>query len=77
MIYGYYGKKVNVSNLLEMKEITFSMSPEMLRVASMFLKNMADMMDNGGFENCSHRHITSEMDDWSATCDIIVTRAEV
>jgi len=78
-IYGYCGKKVNSFNLYEMKEVTFSASPDSLRRVSVFLSEMADKMDNGEFESCSHRHIENTILNWNELCpdsDIVVLEAK-
>jgi hypothetical protein len=64
MIYGYSAREVNEYGLLEMKEITISALPAVLRDISKFLADAADLMEIGGFEACSHRHIQSAIPDW-------------
>lgn len=77
MLYGYSRKGINDNDFFELQEVTFSMSPEVLRAVSLFLKDMADMMDNGGFEDCSHRHVESSIPNWNDLCpgtEIIVLK---
>ncbi len=64
MIYGYSKAQVNEYGLLDLKEITFSASPEVLRQIATFLNQSASMMEDGWFDKCSHRHIQDEIKDW-------------
>lgn len=64
MIYGYGLKPINEFGLLEMKEITFAASPTVLRQIAQFLEEMAQKMDEGFFERCSHAHIKSIIEGW-------------
>jgi hypothetical protein len=64
MIYGYSAKQVNEYGLMEMREVTFATSPEVLREIADFLNAMADLMEKGGFRNCSHRHIDNVVRNW-------------
>lgn len=80
MIYGYPAKEVNEYGLLEMKEITFSASPVVLREIARFLAVSADLMDAGDFETCSHQHIQSVIPDWDRRfpeSDIVVVPEDV
>lgn len=77
MIYGYSNKKVNEYGLLEMKEITFSVSPEVLRKIGFFLNEVADSMESDLFQKSSHSHICNMIPNWNELCpdkDIIVIR---
>ncbi len=79
MIYGYSEKQLNEYGLLEMKEITFSTSPEALRKIAFFLNEMANLMDDEGFGKISHRHIQNTISDWDSFYpgkDIIVMSPE-
>jgi hypothetical protein len=76
MIYGYSRAAVNEYGLLEMNEVTFAMDPGRLRVVGQFLIDMADEMEKGTFEKCSHRHLTSTHPDWDKlqrVADVIVS----
>lgn len=76
MIYGYPAKEVNEFGLLEIREISISAPPAVLREMSRFLADMADVMEAGGFDACSHRHIQSVIRDWDRRFpgkDIVVT----
>ena len=78
MFYGYSIKTVNEYGLSEMKEVTFSCSPGVLREIGQFLIAMADSMENGDFRN-SHIHIGSAVKDWRKRFpdkDIVVTLPE-
>ena len=80
MIYGYCGKKVNSYGLFEMKEVTFSMSSEALRNISVFLKDMADMIDNDEFKDGLHHHIGCTISDWNdlySETDVVVIKQKV
>jgi hypothetical protein len=64
MIYGYAMKELGEDGLLEMKEITFEASAYTLREIALFLTQMAEFMERGGFVNCSHRHIGNTIANW-------------
>lgn len=64
MIYGYGLKEINEFGLLEMKEITFAAPPDVLRQVARFLEDMARRMDEGFFDETSHRHIGSLIAGW-------------
>ena len=64
MIYGYAARELDENGLLEMKEVTFAASADVLREVADFLTEMADLMEVGGFSECSHRHIGSVVKDW-------------
>lgn len=75
MIYGYKRKTIDKRGLLEMKEVTFALDAAALRTIGSFFAAMADEMEAGAFEQCSHRHISSVVPKWSdehPTVDIIV-----
>lgn len=77
MIFGYPKKQINEFGLLEMKEITFSSSPDELKQIARFLAEMAELMEESDFENCSHRHIQNTIPEWSEDLvDIIVMPAK-
>jgi hypothetical protein len=65
MIYGYPTREVNDYGLLEIRELTFSAPPAVLRDISRFLAETANLMDAGAFQTCSHRHIQSVVTDWN------------
>lgn len=78
-IYGYPEKKINEYGLLKMKEITFSVSPSILRDISKFFEETAALMEAGNFETCSHRHIQNIITDWDRRfpdSDIIIIPPE-
>jgi hypothetical protein len=64
MIYGYGSKEINEYGLLEMKEITFSAPPSVLRQIAQFLEDTARQMEEGAFAKTSHRHIGSVIVGW-------------
>ena len=75
MLYGYAVKELNEEGLLELREVRFAASPEVLREIARFLAQMAELMENGGFARCSHRHIGSVIHGWDkrfAGKDVIV-----
>jgi hypothetical protein len=76
MIYGYALKELDDGpGLLEMKEVTFSAEPSVLREIGNFLIAMSRQMDAGGFAKTSHRHIGDVIPDWDGRFpnkDIIV-----
>ena len=63
MIYGYALQKLTTKGLLEMKEVTFAASPQVLREIADFLASMAVLMESGRFRN-THRHIRSFVSEW-------------
>lgn len=66
MIFGYGLKEVNEEfGLLEMKEVTFAATPAVLRQIAHFLEAMAQKMDEGFFDGCSHAHIGSVIAEWN------------
>ncbi len=65
MIYGYATKKVNEYGLLDLREVTFVATPEVLRQISFFLSGMADLLEAGEFK-ITHRHIGGSISDWDA-----------
>ncbi|HLW67258.1 MAG TPA: hypothetical protein VKS79_18230 [Gemmataceae bacterium] len=78
MIYGYKLKELENSGF-EMKEVTFSAPPEVLRQIAAFLEQMAQKMEDGFFERCSHVHIGSLVPEWDKNFpnkDIIVMPPE-
>lgn len=75
MIYGYGLKQVNNYGLLEMKEVTFVTSPQVLREVARFLVAAAQEMEAGKLSESWHRHIGNVVQDWDARFpgkDIIV-----
>jgi hypothetical protein len=73
MVYGYSRRAVNESGLLEMKEVTFAMDPDRLRMVGQFLLDMAREMEIGSFKKCSHRHLTTTHPEWEEPlADVIV-----
>lgn len=69
MLYGYKLAEANEYGLLELKDISFATDSDTLRDLGRFFMQMADAMDDGEFERCSHRHIGSVIDGWSKTHD--------
>jgi hypothetical protein len=79
MIFGYSRRKVNNYGLHELKEVTLAMGPAELRLLGRFLLDMADQMEAGAFDACSHRHLTSAHPAWSElhpSADVIVMPPE-
>jgi len=75
LIYGYpKGEPLNEYGLVEMKEVTFVLSPDSLRQVASFLNEMAAKIETK--TNLWHEHISSQIDDWGSSCDceIIVTQ---
>ena len=76
MIYGYALREVNEYGLMELREITFSASPAVLRQIASFLAEAADLMDSGHFRICPHRHIENAIPGWDLAFpekDVVVT----
>jgi hypothetical protein len=77
MIYGYSHRVLNDYGLLEMKEVTFALDAQRLRVVGQFLLDMAREMESGSFDKHSHRHLTTTNPGWnkeSPIADVIVAR---
>ena len=78
MIYGYSEKIVNEEyNLLQMREVSFAMSPGQLRLVATFLLRAAEELDAG--QTFLHRHIEELVPEWRATmpqADIVVIPEE-
>jgi hypothetical protein len=75
MLYGYSVKQINEYGLHELKEVSVQADPVILRQIGTFFLQMADLMDRGGFERCSHRHIGSVIEGWDrrfSQVDLIV-----
>ena len=74
MIYGYSEKVADDEyGLLQMREISFSMTSAQLRIVGQFLAHMADDIDAG--KAFLHRHIAETSPDWKASgaeVDIVV-----
>lgn len=72
MIYGYSKKVVNEYGLLQMREVSFAMSPTKLRVVATFLARVAEQLESG--HTFLHRHIDEVLPEWRAvsSTDIIV-----
>ena len=65
MIYGYANKTINEFGLLEMREVSFSASPAVLREIAKFLDEMAAGMESSGELSVHwHRHIQDEIPGW-------------
>lgn len=78
MIYGYPSKELNEYGLVELKEVTFSASPKVLRQIGEFILDMANLMEKGEFTT-SHYHIETFVQGWNKRFpnkDVIVTRPE-
>ena len=65
MIFGYPVKQANEYGLMELREISIAGPPDLLRDLARFFSEMAEFMEQGGFEDCSHRHIGSVVLDWN------------
>jgi hypothetical protein len=65
MIYGY-GKKVENSSMLLMKEVTIDMPPEHLRRIANFISKAADDLELNHKLKSSHVHIGELISDWHA-----------
>jgi len=78
MIYGYSEKVVNEQyGLLQMREVSFAMSPSQLRLVATFLARVAEQLESG--QTFLHRHIEDLMPEWRASApktDIVVVPEE-
>ena len=63
-IHGYAETNEREKGPLEMREVTFSASPDILRQIAKFFSEMADLMEQGGFSKTSHKHIGSVIPNW-------------
>jgi hypothetical protein len=65
MLCGYKRRDLSPEyGLLELREVTFLFDSRSLRDIASFLSQMADELDEGKFDRCSHRHIESVIGDW-------------
>ena len=74
MIYGYASNQLNEDGLLELKEVTFVVTPESLKEIASFFIAMANRIENE--VNFSHHHIDEYITDWGSRFpnnDIIVS----
>jgi len=78
MIYGYSEKIVNEEyGLLQMREVSFAMSPGQLRLVATFLLRAAKQLEAG--QTFLHRHIDELVPEWRATmphADLVVIPEE-
>jgi hypothetical protein len=78
MIYGYSEKVVNEEyGLLQMREVSFAMSPGQLRLVATFLLRAAEQLESG--KTFLHRHIDELVPEWRATTpqtDLVVVSEE-
>ena len=71
-IFGYKNKVVNEHELLEMREITFQASPEVLKAIAKFLNDSADKISENK-ESFDHSHLQDEWKNWKEEYpDVIV-----
>ena len=78
MIFGYSEKIVNEEyGLLQMREVSFAMKPDQLRLVATFLLRAAEQLESG--PTFLHRHIDELVPEWRATnpqTDLIVVSEE-
>ena len=75
MVYGYSRRVINEYGLMEMREVTFALAPEELRVVGQFLLDMAQEMEGRTFEKTTHRHLSTSHPGWTkstSNADVIV-----
>jgi uncharacterized protein (DUF433 family) len=74
-LYGYFDREVNEFGSVELREVTISAGPKVLRDIANFLDHAASEMESGFFEKCSHMHIDTVIQDWKESSpwkDIVV-----
>jgi hypothetical protein len=80
MIYGYSRASINEYGLLELREVTLSLSPERLRLLARFLAQMAEELESDASPSSSwHRHLSAWNPKWSNPgniADVVVVRPE-
>jgi hypothetical protein len=69
MIYGYDSRTINQYGLKEMREISLSAGPAVLRDLARFLMQCADDLETGSVH--SHRHVSAGLQR-DIGCDVIV-----
>lgn len=72
-VFGHALRTCNAAGLVELSEVTFQASPNVLREVSVFLSQMADEMERSP-EAFGHRHMQDEVRGWS---DSVPERADV
>mgnify|MGYP000456994751 CR=1 FL=1 len=76
-IFGYKGKDTETEGLMEMSDISFSSSPETLRVIAKFLNDAAAEIEEMGDE-FGHLHLMDEWEGWEeGTPDIQVINEKI
>lgn len=75
--FGYSRQVVDEFGLMELREVTLSLSADELRRVAKFLSVCADRIENGDFKS-SHLHIDHVDREWSRTGqdDIVVMRPD-
>ena len=74
-IFGYKNKVVNEHELLEMSEITFQASPEVLKAIAKFLNDSADkILENK--EIYDHSHLQDEWMNWKEEYQDVIVATE-
>jgi hypothetical protein len=64
VIYGYRRKTLSDAGLLELREVTFALSPTALRLLAAFLQGMANEIEVGTAPRSWHRHLSAWSDKW-------------
>jgi hypothetical protein len=64
MLYGYSVNEINEFGLLELREVSLSASPAVLRQIAKFLLDSAALIEAGQIGPSAHRHIQSVIADW-------------
>ena len=73
-IFGYAKRKASDSGLLEMREVSFTGSPESIRAVAAFLASAADKMEQQG-SAFGHEHSSDVCPEWQKKWpDVIVVR---
>ena len=70
MIYGYDSRAINEFGLKQMREISVSVSPEVLRELAGFLSDAADELE-GAVSDHWHRHASDDLQR-KVGCDLII-----
>ena len=77
MIFGYADRTVNEFGLMALREVTFAVTPEALRLMARFLEQAAGMLEEGNRGSSEHYHIGTFHPEWSGLCpgdDVIIAR---
>jgi len=78
IFFGYPRRKLSDRGLHEMREVTISAPPEVLRELAAFINEVADKIENGELDRISHVNASFKINNWETRFgdnDLIVSLA--